>query len=187
MPVIQDRLAGRWNILLRNLVNPPAASARAVEGYRSPRRFAHAGTIVIRASVLDCASPLALFLRPPIHIHLILVRHGNPIRLEPIYGFDHGSRGRAFKPCRRAPRILAGHRHQPMFHRILMDIVQPRQIRALMREPGFTEVEPDLSPGQFVEPVDPPCRPNVQHAQHVAQANRIISGGGRVGDEMIMI
>lgn len=24
MPVIQDRLAGRWNILLRNLVNPPA-------------------------------------------------------------------------------------------------------------------------------------------------------------------
>lgn len=24
MPVIQDRLAGRWNILLRDLVDPPA-------------------------------------------------------------------------------------------------------------------------------------------------------------------
>jgi hypothetical protein len=33
---------------------------KAVEGYRSPRRFAHAGTGVLRASVLDCASPLAL-------------------------------------------------------------------------------------------------------------------------------
>ena len=33
---------------------------KAAEGRRSPRRFAHMEAAVIRASVLDCASPLAL-------------------------------------------------------------------------------------------------------------------------------
>jgi len=85
----------------------------------------------IRASVLDCASPLALFHRLPIRAHFKFIRHRNPIRLEPIDGFHHRRRSHAFKPCHRAPRILAGHRHQSVFHRVLMDVIQSRQIRAL--------------------------------------------------------
>jgi hypothetical protein len=34
---------------------------KAVEGHRSPRRFALTQAITFRASVLDCASPLALW------------------------------------------------------------------------------------------------------------------------------
>jgi hypothetical protein len=37
---------------------------KAVEGHRSPRRFALTQAIVLRASVLDCASPLALWSGP---------------------------------------------------------------------------------------------------------------------------
>ena len=35
--------------------------SKAVEGHRSPRRSAQEKITVIRASVLECASPLALF------------------------------------------------------------------------------------------------------------------------------
>ena len=35
-------------------------SGKAAEGRRTPRRFAHMGDVLIRASVLDCARPLAL-------------------------------------------------------------------------------------------------------------------------------
>jgi hypothetical protein len=37
---------------------------KAVEGHRSPRRFAFTQAIAIRVSVLDCASPLALWSGP---------------------------------------------------------------------------------------------------------------------------
>jgi len=68
------------------------------------------------------------FPRLPIRAQLKFIRHRNSVSLEPVDGFHHRRRSRAFKPCRRAPRILTGHRHQPVFHRVLMDIVQPRQI-----------------------------------------------------------
>jgi hypothetical protein len=37
---------------------------KAVEGHRSPRRFTFTQAIALRASVLDCASPLALWSGP---------------------------------------------------------------------------------------------------------------------------
>jgi hypothetical protein len=46
------------------------ARRKAAEGCRSPRRFAFAGVTAIRASVLDCGSPLPLFLRQPIRVLL---------------------------------------------------------------------------------------------------------------------
>ncbi len=39
--------------------------AKAAEGRRTPGRFAPAGPLRSRASVLECASPLALFPRIP--------------------------------------------------------------------------------------------------------------------------
>jgi hypothetical protein len=41
------------------------AKSKAAEGRRTPRRFAHAGASERRASVLECASPLALSHREP--------------------------------------------------------------------------------------------------------------------------
>jgi hypothetical protein len=138
-------------------------------------------------SVLDCASPLALFHRLPVRAHLKFIRHRNPIHLEPVYGLYHCRRSRAFKPGRRAPRILAGHRHQPVFHRVLMNVVQPCQIRALMRQPGFAKVEPNLPARHDIQLVHPLRRFDMQHAQHIAQAGSVVSVGGRMGDEMVVI
>jgi hypothetical protein len=45
-------VSGRSNVQL---------ARKAAEGRRSPRRFAPTKAIVIRASVLDCANPLALW------------------------------------------------------------------------------------------------------------------------------
>ena len=60
-------------------------------------------------------------------------------------------------------------------------------IRALMREPGFAEVEPDLPPRGFIKFVHP-CRCfDVQHAQQIAQAGGGVGIGRRVGDKMIMV
>ena len=138
-------------------------------------------------SVLDCASPLAFCLRVPISIHFKFIRHGNPVRLETVDGFYHRGRSRAFKPRSRAKRILIRHQHQPVFHRVLMDIVEPRQIRMLMRQSCFPKIEPDLSSGCLIQFVHPLRRFDVQHTQHIAQAGGVLLVRRRVGDEVVMI
>jgi len=129
-------------------------------------------------SVLECASPLALSHRSPIRIRLKFIHHRNAIRLEPVNRLHHRRRCSAFKPCRRAPRILASHRHQPVLHRVLMNIVEPRQIRPLMREFGVPEVEPDPPARLFIKFVYPFGSFDVQHAQHRAQTGGVVGIGG---------
>ncbi len=141
---------------------------KAAEGCRTPKRFASTGIFQNLRQLLDCASPLALFPPSPIHTHLKFIRHRNPIRLESVNGLHHRRRSHAFKPSRRTPRILAGDRHESVFHRVLMDVVQPRQIRALMREPGFAEVEPNLPARRGIQLIHPLRRFDVQDAQHIA-------------------
>src|SRR5437016_5318216 len=46
--------------------------------------------------------------------------------LKAVDGLDLRRRGRVLKPCGRAPTILVRNRHQPVLHRVLMDIVQTR-------------------------------------------------------------
>ncbi len=112
------------------------ARTKAPEDWRTPRRQAFNSGLRTARSVLECGGPPPLWatrtIHPtasfPIRIHVKFIRHRNPIRLEPVNGFHHCRRSRAFKPCRRTPWILAGHRHQPVLHRVLMHIIQPRQI-----------------------------------------------------------
>jgi hypothetical protein len=50
---------------------------------------------------------------------------------------------------------LGGHRHQSVFHGILMHAIQPCQLRPLVRELCFPKIKPHLSCGCFVEIVHP--------------------------------
>jgi len=74
-----------------------------------------------------------------------------------------------------------------MLHRVLMDIVQPRQIRTLVHQPRFPKIEPYLPSRRGVQPVHPAGGFDVQHSEHRAQARRV--GGVRwgMGDEVIMV
>ncbi len=46
------------------------------------------------------------------------------------------------EPRRRTPRILICHCNQPVFHRVLVDIIQPRQIAVLVGQFCVAEIEP---------------------------------------------
>jgi len=125
--------------------------------------------------------------RSPIRIHLKVIHLRNQVRLEAINRLDHGGRGRPFKPRRRTPRILAGLRHQPVFHRILMHVIQARQIRPLLRQTGVPENMPNLPPWLALQFINPTGGFHMQHAQHPAQTGGIGGISGRVRDEMIVI
>lgn len=74
-----------------------------------------------------------------------------------------------------------------MFHRVLVDVIQSREIGLLVSEPRFAEVEPDLPAGRAVELVNPPGGLDVEHAQHVGKVGSIRRIGRRMGDEVVMI
>ena len=58
---------------------------------------------------------------------------------------------------------------------------------SVVRELGFTKIEPNLPPRGGIQLVHPLRCLDMQQAQHVAQAGSIIGIGRRVGDEMVMI
>jgi hypothetical protein len=158
-----------------------------MEGQRTARRYRAESCAKRRASVLDCASPLALCSRPPIRVQFKFIWHRYLIRLEAVNGLHHWRGGAALEPRRRAERILVCHENQPVFHRVLMNVIQPRQIRALMREPGFPKIIPNPASGCLIQIVKPFSGFHMQHTQHIAQVGGIILGCWGMGDEVIMI
>ena len=86
---------------------------------------------------------------------LIIVVHIDAVDFLAVNRFDLRGRGESLKPRRRTPRILAGYRHQAMFDGILMNIIEPRQIRVLKGQSRVAKVVPDLSTRGLVQPVDP--------------------------------
>ena len=49
---------------------------------------------------------------------------------------------------------------------VLMNVIEAREIGALEREPSLSKVEPDLTLGRIVQPVDPLTRSGVQNIEH---------------------
>src|SRR5204862_7991008 len=75
-----------------------------------------------------------------------IVGHVESISLEGINRFHKSGPRIAFKQRSRTPRILARHRHDRVFHRILMYMIQPRQPRFLERHARVTEFVHHSSP-----------------------------------------
>jgi hypothetical protein len=91
------------------------------------------GVVHSFAKLLECVRVLApLF----VMFHdgcLKIVRHGELIGLEGIHRLPKCRSRIGFKPGCRTPWILIRQRNQPVFHRVLMDIVQSCEPRFLKR------------------------------------------------------
>jgi len=61
---LEDCHKSYGDFVFGKMLRETRSGEKAVEGHRSPRRFAFTIAMAIRASVLDCASPLALWSGP---------------------------------------------------------------------------------------------------------------------------
>ena len=74
--------------------------------------------------------------------------------------------GGALEPGGGTPGILIRHGHEGVMDGVLMDVVQPREVGALVGEAGVPVVVPDLASGCGVEAVDPVGGGAVQFLEH---------------------
>jgi hypothetical protein len=74
-----------------------------------------------------------------------------------------------------------------MFHRISMNVTEPRKIRPLVSKSRLAEIEPHLSFRGTIQLVDPTRRFDMQDAQHITQGCGVGSGRRRVSNEMVVI
>jgi len=110
------------------------------------------------AGLWECARVLAslfLLLNPCQYLDSEVVWYVDPIGLERING-SHKRRSRVgFKPGRRTPRILIGQRHQSVFHRVLMHIIQPRMLSGfLKRQASIPKFVHDSPAGSSIHAVE---------------------------------
>src|SRR5947209_4496094 len=61
-------------------------------------------------------------------VNLKIIVNIHPISLKFVNRFDLRGRSSPLKPCRRTPRILIRHWYQPVFHGILVHVIQPGQV-----------------------------------------------------------
>jgi len=89
----------------------------------------------------------------PFWSRIEFICHLHFCNVESIYGLYLRKRCCPFKPTRGTPRILIRDRDQPMFHRVLVGIVEPGKVRYLVREPSLPIVKPDLTTWVLIEVV----------------------------------
>jgi hypothetical protein len=68
-----------------------------------------------------------------------------------------------------------------------MNIIQPGEIRLLIRKLRLPEIVPHPATGSVVAPINPPGGAGVKHTQHLRQAGGYIRIARRMSDEVIMI
>jgi hypothetical protein len=123
----------------------------------------------------------------PVRPRLKLIKDADTVDLEPIDAFDLCGGSGTLEPCRRAPGILVCNRHQAMFYRILMNIIQPSEVRLFISQARVPEVMPDTSAWLTVEPIHPTGRFGVEPAEHEREAFCCRYSDRRVSNEMIVI
>ena len=74
-----------------------------------------------------------------------------------------------------------------MFYRVLMHIIQSRQVRFLVSQLGIPEVVPHLAPWRIIQSIDPAGGALMEHGQHLRQAVRVSQMAGRMGNKVVMI
>ena len=85
------------------------------------------------------------------HSKLVVVGDVQLIDLEAINGLDRGWRCGALKPGGRTPRILICNSDEAVLNRVLMNIVETRQIRMLVSQFGVPKVVPDFASRGVIE------------------------------------
>ena len=138
------------------------------------------------SAVAACALP-AQSKTSPVWRNLKIIRHFHLIRFETVNGFDLSRCRCPFKPAGRAPRVLIRNRHEAVFHRILMDIIQPCQIRLFKGQPRFSVVVPDFAGRRIVEFVDPLGGFLVQKAEHLRQIFCRVFVRRRMANEVVVV
>ena len=74
-----------------------------------------------------------------------------------------------------------------MFYRVLMHIIQSRQVRFLVSQLGIPEVVPHLAPWRIIQSIDPAGGALMEHGQHLRQAVRVSHMAGRICNKVVMI
>jgi hypothetical protein len=74
-----------------------------------------------------------------------------------------------------------------MLYRVVVRVIQPREVRSPMGEQCIPVVVPDPSLGRLVKLVDPSCQRAVQRTNHAWQRFGILDVRRSFGDEVIMI
>lgn len=74
-----------------------------------------------------------------------------------------------------------------MLHRILMHIIQARQVSTLLLKFPVPKIEPNLTARSLIEFVNPASRFHVQYSHYFFQARCIVRIFRRVSDKMVMI
>src|SRR5437867_5051124 len=110
----------------------------AIQSGICARADASASRFRTAQSVWSAARFTAAFPPPPSEI----IFHLHAVNLESVYGSHLCRRSDALEPRRRTPRILIRHRHDFVFHSVLMDVIEPRQVAMLNRQLRVAKVEP---------------------------------------------
>ena len=113
-----------------------------------------------------------------------IVGHGQAVGLEAFHRRHKCRRGVARKPRRRTPFVVLGQRRHAMQRRVVMHIMQPRQVRFFKCDPAVPELKPHFPPRRVVPQIDLLGSLHVKFAEEFSQSTGI---GRRDSHEMIMI
>src|SRR5215475_13061662 len=113
-----------------------------------------------------------------------IVPYVHLVGFEAVDGFDRRRRRNALKPRRRTPTILIGHWNQVMLDRVLMHVIEPRQVRVLIRQPRVPVVIPDGATFGLIEAIQFAGRDGVQSLDQLSEVYRPRQ---TARDEMIVI
>src|SRR6266516_619689 len=102
----------------------------AIQSGICARADATASRVRTAQSVWSAARVTAAFPSPPSEI----IFHLHAVNLESVNGSHLRRRSDALEPRCRTPRILIRQRNEFVFHGVLMDVIEPRQIAMLNRQ-----------------------------------------------------
>ena len=74
-----------------------------------------------------------------------------------------------------------------MTRRVLVNVIEPREIGFFIGETGVPKVVPDSAGWSFVEAIDPTACLRVQDGEHLRKIRGVGRFGRRMANEMVMI
>ena len=83
-----------------------------------------------------------------------IIVHLQPVGFEAVDCLHHRRSDDALEPRSRAPFVLVRHRNETVVNRVLMDVIQPREVGAFKRQPRVSKVVPDFAALRAIEFVE---------------------------------
>ena len=112
-----------------------------------------------RCRVTALQDAVARMLGPsPIGIDLELIIHMHLVAFESIDRLHHGRPCVLLEPSGGTPRILAGHGHQSVLHRVAMRVAKPGKVGPLKRQSRLVVVVPNFPTWRPIQSIDPANR-----------------------------